>query len=39
LQGKADPFAKAAFVIDKISGEAIFKSKFLTLLGVWRPWV
>jgi len=39
LQGKADPFAKAAFVVDKFSGETIFKSKFQKLLGVWRPWV
>ena len=39
MQGKEDPFAKAAFVVDKFSGETIFKSKFLTLLWVWRPWV
>lgn len=37
MQGKADPFAKAAFVIDKISGGTYLQSKVSRRSWVWRP--
>lgn len=37
MQGKEDPFAKAAFVIDKISGGTYLLSKVSRRSWVWRP--